>query len=128
MARVAQVLSGMPPEVPIASINRQCSSGLQVWTTECVCGPGVGLKSKLKQRFDTRSSLAPPPNFSPQAIATIAGQIQLGSIDIGIGAGVESMSMKSMTEVDLKVGLRRTARLAGGGRPRRASRSRVTRK
>jgi acetyl-CoA acyltransferase 1 len=38
-----------------------------------------------------------------QAIATIAGQIQMGSIDIGIGAGVESMSMKSMTDVDLKV-------------------------
>ena len=33
MARVAQVLSGMPPEVPIAAVNRQCSSGLQVHPT-----------------------------------------------------------------------------------------------
>ena len=49
-------LGGIPSDVPLVAINRQCSSGLQ-------------------------------------AIATIAGAIQQGTIDAGIGAGVESMSM-----------------------------------
>ena len=30
MARIAQLLAGIPETVPIASVNRQCSSGLQV--------------------------------------------------------------------------------------------------
>jgi acetyl-CoA acyltransferase 1 len=34
-----------------------------------------------------------------QAIANIAAAIRTGSIDVGIGAGVESMSQRNMTEV-----------------------------
>ncbi len=55
-SRLGQMLGGIPSDVPLVAINRQCSSGLQ-------------------------------------AIATIAGAIQQGTIDAGIGAGVESMSM-----------------------------------
>jgi acetyl-CoA acyltransferase 1 len=54
-ARMAQLRSGFPVTVPLNSVNRQCSSGLQ-------------------------------------AIADVAGAIVSGSIDAGIGAGVESMS------------------------------------
>ncbi|GCB82072.1 hypothetical protein scyTo_0023326, partial [Scyliorhinus torazame] len=31
MARVAQFLSGIPESVPVYSVNRQCSSGLQAF-------------------------------------------------------------------------------------------------
>ena len=54
-ARMAQFRAGFPAEVPLNSVNRQCSSGLQ-------------------------------------AIADIAGAIVTGSIEAGIGCGVESMS------------------------------------
>ena len=54
-ARMAQLRAGFPVTVPLNSVNRQCSSGLQ-------------------------------------AIADVAGAIASGSIDAGIGAGVESMS------------------------------------
>lgn len=47
--------AGFPETTSVASLNRQCSSGLQ-------------------------------------AVATIAGEIRSGYIDIGIGAGVESMT------------------------------------
>eukprot|EP01147_Barroeca_monosierra_P009708 gene9708-1916_t len=62
MARVGQLLADIPHTVPVSTINRQCSSGLQ-------------------------------------AIATIAGEIKLGTIEIGIGAGVESMSERSMDQI-----------------------------
>jgi len=61
-ARMAQFLAGLPEEVPVVTINRQCSSGLQ-------------------------------------AIANIANAIRAGTIDIGIGAGVESMTTGNMTDV-----------------------------
>ncbi|PRP84476.1 3-ketoacyl-CoA thiolase A [Planoprotostelium fungivorum] len=61
-ARMAQFLAGIPEEVPIVTVNRQCSSGLQ-------------------------------------AIANIAAAIRNGTIDIGIGAGVESMTLGNMTDV-----------------------------
>lgn len=54
-ARMASLAAGIPNTVPIATVNRQCSSGLT-------------------------------------AVATIAQAISSGSIDIGIGAGVESMT------------------------------------
>jgi len=58
-ARVGQFLGGMPLEVPVLTINRQCSSGLQ-------------------------------------AVASIAGSIKGGMIDVGLAGGVESMSMYAM--------------------------------
>jgi acetyl-CoA acyltransferase 1 len=58
-ARVAQFLGGMPIDVPVLSLNRQCSSGLQ-------------------------------------AVASVAGSIKAGTIDVGLGGGVESMSLYSM--------------------------------
>lgn len=54
-ARMAQFHAGIPVETPIATVNRQCSSGLT-------------------------------------AVNQIAAQIATGQIDIGIGAGVESMT------------------------------------
>jgi acetyl-CoA acyltransferase 1 len=54
-------LAGFPDKVPVATLNRQCSSGLQ-------------------------------------AFATVAGQIKAGIIDIGIAAGVESMSNHDMMQ------------------------------
>merc|ERR1719265_2071620 len=54
-ARMAQLRAGFPASVPIHSLNRQCSSGLQ-------------------------------------AVADVAMAIKGGMIDIGIGAGVESMT------------------------------------
>ncbi|KAI0060257.1 thiolase [Artomyces pyxidatus] len=54
-ARMAALHAGIPIGVPIATVNRQCSSGLT-------------------------------------AVSQIAAQITSGSIDIGIGAGVESMT------------------------------------
>ena len=53
--RMAQLAAGIPYTVPIVSLNRQCSSGLQ-------------------------------------AVAEVANAIKAHEIDIGIGAGVESMS------------------------------------
>ena len=38
-----------------------------------------------------------------QAIMTIAGEIRMGAIDIGIGAGVESMSERPMNTIQPKV-------------------------
>ncbi|XP_038044484.1 3-ketoacyl-CoA thiolase B, peroxisomal-like [Patiria miniata] len=55
LARVAQLLSGIPVSVPVNTVNRQCSSGLQ-------------------------------------AFMNIAGGIKNGVYDMGIAAGVESMS------------------------------------
>jgi len=58
-ARMAMFLAGYPVEVPIATVNRQCSSGLQ-------------------------------------AFANIAAAIRNKYIDVGIAAGVESMSLGDM--------------------------------
>eukprot|EP00043_Microstomoeca_roanoka_P013285 m.130156 g.130156 ORF g.130156 m.130156 type:complete len:412 (-) comp15714_c2_seq8:64-1299(-) len=62
MARIGQLLADIPHTVPITTINRQCSSGLQ-------------------------------------AIMTVAGEIRTGTIEIGIGAGVESMSERAMDQI-----------------------------
>ncbi|KAL7750128.1 3-ketoacyl-CoA thiolase with broad chain length specificity [Sorochytrium milnesiophthora] len=56
VARMAALYAGLPDTTAIATVNRQCSSGLQ-------------------------------------AVAAIAHEIQVGQIDIGIGAGVESMTL-----------------------------------
>jgi acetyl-CoA acyltransferase 1 len=61
LGRMAQFMAGIPAEVPLSAVNRQCSSGLQ-------------------------------------AVANIFGAIRTGSIDAGIGAGVESMSFNSMAD------------------------------
>jgi len=61
LARMAQFQAGFPYSVPIATVNRQCSSGLQ-------------------------------------AVADIAAAIRAGHIDVGIAAGVESMSASAMGE------------------------------
>lgn len=53
--RTAQFISNIPETVPLSSVNRMCSSGLQ-------------------------------------ACATIYQSIKAGTIDMGIGAGVESMT------------------------------------
>lgn len=58
-ARMAQFQAGIPYSVPLAAVNRQCSSGLQ-------------------------------------AVADIAAAIRAGHIDVGIAAGVESMSATGM--------------------------------
>ncbi|XP_042478526.1 3-ketoacyl-CoA thiolase 2, peroxisomal-like [Macadamia integrifolia] len=57
--RMAAFYAGFPDTVPIRTVNRQCSSGLQ-------------------------------------AIADVAAAIKSGFYDIGIGAGVESMTTNSM--------------------------------
>jgi acetyl-CoA acyltransferase 1 len=54
-ARMAQLRAGFPVDVPIHSLNRQCSSGLQ-------------------------------------AVVHVANAIKAGMMDVGIGAGVESMT------------------------------------
>merc|ERR1719420_1438856 len=54
-ARMAQFRAGFPASVPLHTLNRQCSSGLQ-------------------------------------AVADVANSIKGGMIDVGIGAGVESMT------------------------------------
>merc|ERR1740117_2836977 len=54
-ARMAQFRAGFPASVPLHTLNRQCSSGLQ-------------------------------------AVADVAMAIKGGMIDVGIGAGVESMT------------------------------------
>jgi acetyl-CoA acyltransferase len=66
VARVAQLLAGLPQETSAMTINRFCSSGLQ-------------------------------------AIANAAGAIKLGSYDIVVAGGVESMSMVPMTGNKLSV-------------------------
>ena len=33
MARIAQLLSGIPHTVPLSTVNRQCSSGLQAFAS-----------------------------------------------------------------------------------------------
>ena len=55
ICRMAQLHAGIPQECTLATVNRQCSSGLQ-------------------------------------AVSIIANAISSGQIDIGIGAGSESMS------------------------------------
>nr|GEU62460.1 3-ketoacyl-CoA thiolase 2, peroxisomal-like [Tanacetum cinerariifolium] len=57
--RMAAIYAGFPDTVPIRTVNRQCSSGLQ-------------------------------------AVADVAAYIKAGFYDIGIGAGVESMSIDSI--------------------------------
>lgn len=57
--RIAGLLAGLPKEVPVMTVNRQCSSGLQ-------------------------------------AIANVAAAIKNGFYEVGIGGGVESMSLNSM--------------------------------
>ncbi len=59
MARMAQLMSSIPYTVPLSTVNRQCSSGLQ-------------------------------------AFVNVASAIQSGFYDIGIAAGVESMSLTDM--------------------------------
>jgi acetyl-CoA acyltransferase 1 len=58
-ARMAMFLAGYPDTVPVHTINRQCSSGLQ-------------------------------------AVAHVAASIKAGFYDIGVAAGVESMSTAKM--------------------------------
>mmetsp|Transcript_20264 Transcript_20264/g.29945 ORF Transcript_20264/g.29945 Transcript_20264/m.29945 type:complete len:409 (+) Transcript_20264:166-1392(+) len=60
-ARIAQLLAGIPYSVPLSSVNRQCSSGLQ-------------------------------------AVANVAAGIKNEYYDIGIAAGVESMSMSNVKD------------------------------
>ncbi|KAF0935412.1 hypothetical protein E2562_032671 [Oryza meyeriana var. granulata] len=57
--RAAAFYAGFPETVPVRTVNRQCSSGLQ-------------------------------------AVADVAAAIKAGFYDIGIGAGLESMSVNSM--------------------------------
>lgn len=57
--RTAALFAGFPETVPVRTVNRQCSSGLQ-------------------------------------AVADVAAAIKAGYYDIGIGAGLESMSINSM--------------------------------
>jgi len=57
--RIAGFMAGLPYQVPVHLVNRQCSSGLQ-------------------------------------AIAHVAANIKAGYYDVGIGAGVESMSSGAM--------------------------------
>jgi len=65
-ARIGELLSGIPDKVPIAAINRQCSSGLE-------------------------------------ACSIIASKIKSGLISIGIGSGVENMSLYDMqSSVDVE--------------------------
>jgi len=54
-ARMATLIAGIPDSVPVRTVNRQCSSGLQ-------------------------------------AIADVAASIKAGYYDVGIGAGVETMT------------------------------------
>ncbi|XP_013887876.1 3-ketoacyl-CoA thiolase, peroxisomal [Austrofundulus limnaeus] len=61
MARVAHFLSGFPETVPVYTVNRQCSSGLQ-------------------------------------ALLNIAGSIRSGTMDLGLACGVESMSLRAMSD------------------------------
>ncbi|XP_078427666.1 3-ketoacyl-CoA thiolase 2, peroxisomal-like [Wolffia australiana] len=58
--RMAAFYAGFPESVPIRTVNRQCSSGLQ-------------------------------------AVADVVAAIKSGFYDIGIGAGLESMTVDSMT-------------------------------
>ncbi|XP_042517955.1 3-ketoacyl-CoA thiolase 2, peroxisomal [Macadamia integrifolia] len=58
--RMAAFYAGFPDTVPIRTVNRQCSSGLQ-------------------------------------AVADVAAAIRAGFYDIGIGAGLESMTVNSMS-------------------------------
>ncbi|KAF0690312.1 Aste57867_18293 [Aphanomyces stellatus] len=58
-ARMGQLCAGIPYTVPVTTVNRQCSSGLQ-------------------------------------AFANVASAIQAGFYDVGIAAGVESMSLTDM--------------------------------
>jgi acetyl-CoA acyltransferase 1 len=58
-ARMAMFLAGFPDSVPVSTVNRQCSSGLQ-------------------------------------AFANVASNIRAGFYDVGIAAGVESMSTADM--------------------------------
>jgi enoyl-CoA hydratase/3-hydroxyacyl-CoA dehydrogenase len=63
--RVAGVLSGLPVTVPVKTVNRLCSSGLQ-------------------------------------AIADAAAAIQAGHYSVAIAGGMESMSLASMANTELK--------------------------
>ncbi len=63
--RVAGILSGLPVSVPVQTVNRLCSSGLQ-------------------------------------AIADAAASITAGHYDIAIAGGMESMSMASMNNKELR--------------------------
>jgi len=60
-ARMAMFLAGLPAKTSVATVNRQCSSGIQ-------------------------------------AVASIANSIAAGQIEIGIGAGFESMSKSKKPE------------------------------
>ncbi|KAK4492434.1 hypothetical protein RD792_003242 [Penstemon davidsonii] len=60
--RMAALYAGFPDTVPIRTVNRQCSSGLQ-------------------------------------AVADVAAFIKAGYYDIGIGAGVESMTIDAMDKI-----------------------------
>ncbi len=63
--RVAGILSGLPVSVPVHTVNRLCSSGLQ-------------------------------------AIAEAAASIRAGYYDIAIAGGMETMSLASMSNTELK--------------------------
>lgn len=60
-SRMSGFLAGIPEDVPLVAINRQCSSGLQ-------------------------------------AVANVAQAIKAGTYDMGIGAGVESMTLNTMMD------------------------------
>lgn len=60
--RMAAIYAGFPDNVPLRTVNRQCSSGLQ-------------------------------------AVADVAAYIKAGYYDIGIGAGLESMTVDNITRV-----------------------------
>ncbi|KAJ8749457.1 hypothetical protein K2173_025652 [Erythroxylum novogranatense] len=60
--RMASIFAGFPDTVPLRTVNRQCSSGLQ-------------------------------------AVADVAASIKIGYIDIGIAAGLESMTVDNIRGV-----------------------------
>ena len=74
---MAQLRAGFPVDVPLTTVNRQCSSGLQVVHEFWLYGP-----------FTVSNILS-----ILEAVANVYAAIKAGVIDAGIGAGVESMTM-----------------------------------
>ncbi|KAL7405076.1 hypothetical protein ABVT39_023407 [Epinephelus coioides] len=85
MARVAHFLSGFPETVPVYTVNRQCSSGLQAVFN--IAGTNSSLLS---------SSHVNVPRVHSDLNPVCAGAIRSRSIDLGLACGVESMSLRGI--------------------------------
>ncbi|KAG1672421.1 hypothetical protein FOA52_013206 [Chlamydomonas sp. UWO 241] len=90
--RIASFFAGIPEHVPVHTVNRQCSSGLQFPFKLPGLPPAAGGRGGAKD-ITVNSQCS----SGLQAIASVAAAINAGYYAVGLAGGVETMSNNPMS-------------------------------